>query len=186
MMATSGKKSDHEATGGPKEKVPTAPPKKKKHPMLYQPTRVEQEGYRDLRRHWIWDLHSPTISAKNTMPTRGQTRNSGLSYPNQRNHFLLQKWGRYAVKLRKKMEDELLSVGSVPANSKCEAFLDRQGIPGGDQMCFPDLADCTLSEDFPNLSEWEVMEPPKRDKKRWHHSRDRCAAQSQGKGAFRG
>ena len=73
----------------------------------------------------------------------------------------------------------IVKKGELPSNSKCEAFLYRKRIPGGDRSGFPDLP-----ED--KLSEWDSMSPLYEDVKRWRRSRDGCAAQYQGKGAFVG
>ena len=69
--------------------------------------------------------------------------------------------------------------GKLPEESRCEAFLDGKRIPGGDRTGFPDLPDSKLSE-------WEEMPPLYPDARRWRRSRDGCAAQYQGKTAFRG
>ena len=66
----------------------------------------------------------------------------------------------------------------MPNDSKCEALLDQKRIPGGDTTGHP-----TLPQE--KLSEWEAMEPLYPKVKRWHRSRDGCAAQYQGKCAFR-
>ena len=73
----------------------------------------------------------------------------------------------------------IIKHGKLPAESKCEAFLERKRIPGGNRTGYP-----ALPQD--KLSEWEPMEPLFMDVKRWRRSRDGCAAQYQGKSAFRG
>ena len=62
---------------------------------------------------------------------------------------------------------------------QCEAFLDGKRLPGGDQSDFPELPEGKLSE-------WESDQPLYPQVQRWRRSRDGCAAQYQGKGAFRG
>lgn len=69
--------------------------------------------------------------------------------------------------------------GKMPEGTKCEAFLDQKRIPGGDTTGHPALPQGKLSE-------WDDMEPLYADVKRWRRRRDGCAAQYQGKGAFRG
>ncbi len=69
--------------------------------------------------------------------------------------------------------------GKLPEDSRCEAFLDRKRIPGGDLTGLPDLPEGKLLE-------WESMEPLYAGVRRWRRSRDGCAAQYQGKTAFRG
>ena len=69
--------------------------------------------------------------------------------------------------------------GVLPENSRCEAFLGRKRIRGGDRTGFPELPDGKLSE-------WEHPEPLYPEVTRWRRSRDGCAAQYQGKGSFRG
>ena len=73
----------------------------------------------------------------------------------------------------------IIKHGILPDNVKCEAFLGRKRIPGGDRMSFPSL-------DGDKLDEWENMPPLYPQVKRWRRSRDGCAAQYQGKGAFLG
>lgn len=69
--------------------------------------------------------------------------------------------------------------GKLPDNSRCEAFLDRKRIPGGDRTGFPCL---------PNdkLCDVDRMSPLHEMAKRYRRSRDGCTAQYQGKAAFRG
>ena len=69
--------------------------------------------------------------------------------------------------------------GRLPEGSRCEAFLERKRIPGGSRDGFPDLPEGKLTE-------WNDMSPLYGQVKRWRHSRDGCAAQYQGKGAFFG
>ena len=69
--------------------------------------------------------------------------------------------------------------GRIPDGIKCEAFLDGKRLPGGDQSDFPELPEGKLSE-------WESDQPLYPQVQRWRRSRDGCAAQYQGKGAFRG
>jgi len=59
--------------------------------------------------------------------------------------------------------------GELPANCKCEAFLDGKRLPGGDRTGLPDLPD--------HLSEWETKQPLFPQAKRLRRSRDGCAAQ---------
>ena len=73
----------------------------------------------------------------------------------------------------------ILRHGKLPDNSKCEAFLDRKRIPGGDRTDFPCLP-CD------KLSDVEVMLPLYEEAERFRRIRDGCYAQYQGKGAFRG
>lgn len=69
--------------------------------------------------------------------------------------------------------------GKLPFDSRCEAFRNGKRILGGDRSGFPPL-------DEGKLGEWEVAEPLYPTVKRWRRSRDGCAAQYQGKTAFRG
>ena len=69
--------------------------------------------------------------------------------------------------------------GKMPCDCKCEAFLDQKRIPVGDTTGHPALPEGKLSE-------WGSMEPLFADVKRWRPSCDGCAAQYQGKCAFRG
>ena len=57
--------------------------------------------------------------------------------------------------------------------------MDGKRIPGGVRDGFPDLPD-------KKLFEWEHKVPLYPQVKRWRCSRDGCAAQYQGKAAFRG
>ena len=73
----------------------------------------------------------------------------------------------------------IIKHGSLPDDSRCEAFLDGKRLPGGNREDFPDLP-----ED--KLSEWESKQPLYPQVNRWCRSRDGCAVQYQEKGAFRG
>ena len=73
----------------------------------------------------------------------------------------------------------ILGHGKLPDNSKCEAFLDRKRIPGGDRTDFPCLP-CN------KLSDVEVMLSLYEEAERYRRICDGCYAQYQGKGAFRG
>ena len=72
----------------------------------------------------------------------------------------------------------IMKTGKLPVGSKCEAFYCGKRIEGGDRTGFPPLPD--------KLNEWTDMEPLYSDLRRWRRSRDGCAAQYQGKGAFLG
>ena len=54
----------------------------------------------------------------------------------------------------------IIKDGELPEDSRCEAFLERKRIPGGNRTGFPDLPD-------EKLSEWEEMPPLFPDVKRW-------------------
>ena len=40
----------------------------------------------------------------------------------------------------------IIKYGKLPDDTKCEAFLDKKRIPGGDQSEYPDLPDSSISE----------------------------------------
>ena len=69
--------------------------------------------------------------------------------------------------------------GRIPDGVKCEAFLDGKRLPGGDKSDFPEPPEGKLSI-------WESDQPLYSHVRRWRSSRDGCAAQYQGNGAFRG
>ena len=72
----------------------------------------------------------------------------------------------------------IVKYGKLPDESRCEAFLERKRIKGGNRD--------NLSALPTGLSEWESDIPLYKEITRWRRSRDGCAAQYQGKGAFRG
>jgi hypothetical protein len=73
----------------------------------------------------------------------------------------------------------IVKEGKLPDDSKCEAFLDQKRIPGGDRTGFPNLPPGKLTE-------YVSLEPLFEHVRRWRRRRDGCAAQYQGKSAFRG
>ena len=82
----------------------------------------------------------------------------------------------------------IIKSGKLPNGSKCEAFLDGKRIPGGDRSVHPPLP-CEKLPDCENmivLTDYDSLEPLYPQLTRWRRSRDGCAAQYQGKGAFRG
>ena len=72
----------------------------------------------------------------------------------------------------------IVKEGRLPEGCKCEAFLDRMRIPGGDNSNAPDLPDGLEDSPVP-------LEPLFAHVRRWIRWRDGCAAQYQGKSAFR-
>ena len=81
-----------------------------------------------------------------------------------------------------------MKTGELPDGSKCEAFINGKRVPGGDRSSHPPLPteklpDC---ENMVVLCDCESMDPLYPGMKRFYRSRDGCACQYQGKGAFRG
>ncbi len=75
----------------------------------------------------------------------------------------------------------IIKHGKLPDDSRCEAFTERLRIPGGVRTGFPPLPE---GDDM--LADCNMMDPLFPEVKRWRRSRDGCAGQFQGKGAFRG
>ena len=81
--------------------------------------------------------------------------------------------------------------GKLPDNSKCEAFIDGERVPGGDRSGFPALrtGNCGCSGGTcrgVQLREQTEPKPLFAECERWRRSRDGCRAQYQGRGAFFG
>ena len=74
----------------------------------------------------------------------------------------------------------IIKQGKLPDDSKCEAFLSMNRIPGGNRDGCPDLPEGG------KLSDLETPHPLYSEARIWHRSRDGFAAQYQGKAALIG
>ena len=73
----------------------------------------------------------------------------------------------------------VLKEGKLPDNCKCEAFIDKKRVPGGDRSSHPPLPD-----DPDGLSDVVSLEPLFEHVRRWRRWRDGCRGQYQGRNAF--